>query len=536
MDRRRQPKTSTSRQVQSPKQPVFQRVRAQQKSSPQSERNLVRTTAADCPYANQTCPLPSDQPGCPIRYLGGEPVCAVGNLGTRIPSPVAGTYTLMPGLDITITTTDNIYFDWTATRSGVTAITVTELKNQYTYTYSNQETSGTGLHAPYFPAGECVIPAIRHIDICFDPSAIILSGLEVSTTAKTKFTRFHTWDVVKTSDTTNLVLSPGQTFLATYLVTASQTYVDSDWMVSGEITIKNTNTEPGFTITIDDVNDLVPPAANVSLPVALPYTLQPGETLSGTYSALTGAPGSGTNLAMVDVSSGSQTKTVTATASWDFSSSTTKIDHVDECFSVSDSMVGGLGSGCAFDVGGFATQYQVEIGPFDVCGDYDVLNTVTGVANDTGSVTTDSWVIAVHIPCVGGCTLSAGYWKTHSEHGPAPYDDTWAILPYGANTVFFFSGKTYYNVLQTASAGNAYYILAQQFIAAQLNQLNGTEVPPAVLTASNAAFDLFNMSSNTPAYIGGLKASNPIRKQFASLADTLDKYNRGLLGPAHCSE
>ena len=26
------------------------------------------------------------------------------------------------------------------------------------------------------------------------------------------------------------------------------------------------------------------------------------------------------------------------------------------------------------------------------------------------------------------CTLTQGYWKTHSSYGPAPYDVTWAIL------------------------------------------------------------------------------------------------------------
>lgn len=420
MSRRNQSKNTVPRPTPVQNPSGVQRVSGQQKSVPQPQRRLVRTTVADCPDANQSCPLPADQPNCPVRFPGGEPICGVGNLGFRIPYPTAGTYTLMPGLDITITTTDETYFDWTATRPGVTAITVKGGTAQYVYTYANRETSGTGLHSPYNPGGQCNIPTVSHIDICFNPDIVILYGLEVSKTARTKLTRSHTWNIVKTSDTTEITLSPGQTFLATYMVTASQTYVDSDWMVSGTITITNTNTEPGFTVVIDDVNDLVPPAAAVSLPVALPYTLQPGETLSGTYSVMTGAPGSGTNLVMVDARRGSQTRTATSTAGWDFSSTTTEINHIDECMVVTDSLVGALGRGCISDQYGFAIQYEVEIGPFDVCGDYDVLNTVTGVANDTNTVTTDSWVIAVHIPCVGGCTLTQGYWKTHSEHGPAP--------------------------------------------------------------------------------------------------------------------
>ena len=42
--------------------------------------------------------------------------------------------------------------------------------------------------------------------------------------------------------------------------------------------------------------------------------------------------------------------------------------------------------------------------------------------------------VDVDVPCLGGCTLTPGYWKTHSEFGPAPYDDNWANLPNGAST------------------------------------------------------------------------------------------------------
>ncbi len=48
-----------------------------------------------------------------------------------------------------------------------------------------------------------------------------------------------------------------------------------------------------------------------------------------------------------------------------------------------------------------------------------------------------------HGPCNQGCTLTPGYWKTHSRRGPAPYDDTWAQLgPSQETKAFFLSGKT----------------------------------------------------------------------------------------------
>jgi peptidoglycan hydrolase-like protein with peptidoglycan-binding domain len=131
----------------------------------------------------------------------------------------------------------------------------------------------------------------------------------------------------------------------------------------------------------------------------------------------------------------------------------------------------------------------------------------------------------------GGCTLTPGYWKTHSEHGPAPYDDTWAQLPNGANTPFFLSGKTYFQVLWTPPAGNAYYNLSFHYIAAKLNFLNGAD-PSAAQAAFNSATTLFN--TYTPAQIKALKGNNQLRQQFISLAGILGNYNEGIIGPGHC--
>ena len=133
----------------------------------------------------------------------------------------------------------------------------------------------------------------------------------------------------------------------------------------------------------------------------------------------------------------------------------------------------------------------------------------------------------------GGCTLTPGYWKTHSEFGPAPYNNTWAQLPNGASTTFFLSGKNYHQVLWTAPAGNAYYNLSFHYIAAGLNFLNGAD-PSAAQEAYNAATTLFN--TYTPAQIKALKGSNSLRQQFISLAGILGQYNEGYIGPGHCND
>jgi hypothetical protein len=85
----------------------------------------------------------------------------------------------------------------------------------------------------------------------------------------------------------------------------------------------------------------------------------------------------------------------------------------------------------------------------------------------------------------------------------------------------------------TAPKGNAYYQLAKQYIAAQLNVLAGAD-DSAIATAFSSATTLFN--TYTPAQVGALKGNNAIRQQFISLAGTLGSYNEGLIGPGHCDE
>ncbi|MBN1986991.1 MAG: T9SS type A sorting domain-containing protein, partial [Prolixibacteraceae bacterium] len=130
-----------------------------------------------------------------------------------------------------------------------------------------------------------------------------------------------------------------------------------------------------------------------------------------------------------------------------------------------------------------------------------------------------------------GCTLTQGYWKTHSEYGPAAKPDaTWAEVG-GPDAAFFLSGQTYLEVLNTAVKGNAYYTLAHQFIAAELNMYAGAYLGEVADEFSEAA-DL--LALYTPAQIGEMKGNNPVRKMFIELGEMLDKFNNGIIGPGHC--
>ena len=121
------------------------------------------------------------------------------------------------------------------------------------------------------------------------------------------------------------------------------------------------------------------------------------------------------------------------------------------------------------------------------CDDFDVHNRVDVIDSDpTRPFATDTHSIHVDVRCETGCTLTQGYWKTHSTYGPASKPDaTWNLLPGGAgpDTVFFLSGASWYQVFWTAPAGNQYYNLAHQYMAARLNVLDGASVPASVAAA-----------------------------------------------------
>ena len=129
-----------------------------------------------------------------------------------------------------------------------------------------------------------------------------------------------------------------------------------------------------------------------------------------------------------------------------------------------------------------------------------------------------------------GCTHGFGYWKTHSKYGPAPYDSGWALL--GEDSTFFLSDKSNYQVMWTQPKhGNAYYILAHQYVATDLNILNGAD-PTAVQEAFNESTALFDLY--TPQQIGDLQGGDTLRLQFISLSDILAQYNEGTIGPGSC--
>jgi hypothetical protein len=133
-----------------------------------------------------------------------------------------------------------------------------------------------------------------------------------------------------------------------------------------------------------------------------------------------------------------------------------------------------------------------------------------------------------------GCTHTQGYWKTHAGEDNKKRDATWdKIEPDAEDSDFFQSDQSYYEVMYTnPKGGNAYYILAHQYIAAQLNVLSGASIPVEVEAAWNEATELFKVY--TPEEIGALEGEDELRQQFIDIAELLDDYNNGVIGPGHC--
>jgi hypothetical protein len=206
--------------------------------------------------------------------------------------------------------------------------------------------------------------------------------LEVSKTATTTFTRTYTWEIEKSVDPATLNLFTGDSGSANYVVSVKKTgYVDSDWAVSGTITIHNAATS--ITAHISSVTDAVPGLVgtvtiNCSQPV--PGDLAPGATMTCTYSASTNGT-AGTNTATVEttgkVAGGSGTAAVT------YGSPTTEVNAE---IHVSDSMQG--------DLGAFTGDDSVQYSHTFTCDEDEGEQTNTATIVETGQ--NDSAVVTVN--------------------------------------------------------------------------------------------------------------------------------------------
>jgi len=425
-------------------------------------------------------------------------------------------------------------FEWTSKYGVDVVIARSGYKtNVYTYPAPGEATADTKLYAPTQPGYES--PPLSQISFCYDLS------LEIKKTAKTSFKRVWEWYIEKSADyaeegatysVLKLMLDKSQ--IVKYLVEVSRVYTDSYFAVEGTITIKNpTAKKAKITSVVDVLSDGT--EMTVTCPYAPPFTLDPYKYVDCTYKGMVQDGKYDKYLENTVTVESEYVEGGTATAAVDFKEA--YINEIDECVYVTDTFEYATGlpaTVCAKD-GPKSFAYDRTIGPYtdEYCG-YDkeivVYNTATFKTNDTATTGSSTWNVKVDLACIEGCTLTQGYWKTHSEKGPAPYDDTWKYLPKGAYTPFFYSGKTWHEVFWTPPAGNAYYQCAHQYMATMLNTYTGASTTPEVDAAIKEA-EAYFAKYKPDAYM-----SKSQKAKVLAWATLFDQYNNGYIGPGKCSE
>jgi hypothetical protein len=142
----------------------------------------------------------------------------------------------------------------------------------------------------------------------------------------------------------------------------------------------------------------------------------------------------------------------------------------------------------------------------------------------------------------GGCTHTRGYWRTRTQYGPQPFDPGWNVIrgldlsgqpATGADVAFLETGLSYYQTIYPKPDPLDFYaILAGNTIAAELNVLNGAEMPVRVRMAFDRGRELLIKYQDTRIIS---VYSRDFRVALLSIK-LLAAYNSGRIGPGLCPE
>jgi hypothetical protein len=392
-----------------------------------------------------------------------------------------------------------------------------------------------------------------------------LRELVVQKTVTAHLSRDWDWSIAKTAldgdglPITALNLEEGRPHFPGYRVTVQGLPTDSQFWLSGTITVTNPNPDDDVIVS---VSESLPGAVIECIhgPDTTPggsYYLSRGQTLECTYRAPSdGSDGINTATATYELD-GEQT-TSSASVPYSFTNPTHEnaaldLEESDATVSVTDDLgTAAPGDDRTYEVSadelGGDGSYVIEYRDVDVnanvasgfCGQHEFTNTAT-LSSDDGESRRAAHTLAVTIECALGCTRTQGYWRTHNDsfRGGAPTDGTWYALlgNEGEQATFFPQGEedegvpSYFDVMWTSPKGNAYYLLARQYIAAKLNVEAGASAVE-IASAITAAEQL--LADTTLASARRLRGDD--RREWIELAGTLADYNEGRIGPGHCDD
>lgn len=270
---------------------------------------LVVTLAASTASAQQLVVLRvsgDTNVRCSTLNQSTDPALAglTSNFSFKINSPVSGKYNLTaasgelmggapadPDNNVTVTMgSDELgeTFEWSSTL-GIDAVIVKGGTESLVYVLDTK--NGTGLHSPVSANNR--YPDISHIEFCYDYE------VDVTSTARTTFTRTHTWNIDQTV-TSPIAMFTGDSKAATYDVAFTKTTTDSDWHVTGTIAVVNNTPLPAtltqMASTMGEDVDVLLAGCTMSSP------LLPGARFTCDYSAALPNGGSRLNAAVVTTS------------------------------------------------------------------------------------------------------------------------------------------------------------------------------------------------------------------------------------------
>jgi hypothetical protein len=306
-------------------------------------------------------------------------------------------------------------FDWSAT-TAISAVIVKGGPTANLWSYDPAVTSDTGLYAP----GNA---DVSHVTFCWNEPPALVGEVTITKTAVPSFTRTHDWSIDKSVDPETFYLyidGSGDGTATWYIDVTYEGFEDSDWNVTGEITVENTgDLVATITSMLDQLQTLdystAPPpivvdySPEITCPVTFPYDLPVGETLTCTYTQDLPSGLAGRNKAGVfgTFSDASKFNESTGIVPFAFDAPTTEVNAIVAIVDVSD-LFGPVALG-TLDA---ADYEEGDTIPFtytktfswadygaDLCGDYTYENTASVIGDDEIVLDFATATLDVYVQC-----------------------------------------------------------------------------------------------------------------------------------------
>jgi len=281
---------------------------------------------------------------------------------------------------------------------------------------------------PNDPSGTCTehenIATITQTGAFDNATVTVCKGGDpsVSKTAKPTFKRTYTWDISKAVDPT-YVSQVGGTVTFNYTVNALQSgYFDSDWAVSGTITV--TNVTDWEDIIVDEVLDAVP-GGECNVTGGKDVTIPKSDSVDLPYSC-TFAVKPDYNTDLINTATATWDKvayftptgSATGTATFQFTAPTTLVDKIVTITDTFDGDTTKLGELIATDNPPFASglykyPHTVDVPTWN-CVPYD--NTAKIIGDNAAVLDQDSKTVTVCGPIRTGA-LTMGFWQNRNGQG-----------------------------------------------------------------------------------------------------------------------